>query len=106
MQGRNDQYANLLGCPPDQSHLECFRAQTPQALVEAATALNEDRTANGGLGWAERAGFVPAIDGVTLTDNISNLYEAGKFAKVPLIVVSAPSPRRHRRLTRLAGSYD
>jgi len=51
-------------------------------LVNASTALGKQRTTDTNLSYP---GFLPTIDGVTLTNTVSRLFKAGKIANVPVI---------------------
>ncbi|KAH8923664.1 alpha/beta-hydrolase [Atractiella rhizophila] len=76
---RNAAIAAVLNCPSSSSQLACFRKANASDFVNAVLSVN------GGGKWGGNSGFVPTVDGYTLTDTVTRLFQSGKFAKVPMI---------------------
>ncbi|GAA5864563.1 hypothetical protein JCM8547_005581 [Rhodosporidiobolus lusitaniae] len=86
---RNDAFAASLNCTDSAStkegaakQLACMRKVPAEAIRLAALDL-DDTTQEDGSAWP---GWLPSIDGKTLTDQPSRLYREGKVAKVSVIV--------------------
>ncbi|KAK7033929.1 hypothetical protein VNI00_012553 [Paramarasmius palmivorus] len=77
---RNDRLAEILGCDTI-PQLQCFRDASVETFVNATRTLDSLTDANG----LSYGGFLPTIDGITLTDSITNLWKDGKVAKIPFI---------------------
>ncbi|KAJ7098313.1 Alpha/Beta hydrolase protein [Mycena epipterygia] len=78
---RNDRLYSLLNCTAPTTTLACFRNASATDFVAATNSLSSLTNAEG-LAFG---GFLPSIDGVTLTDTISKLWLKGKIASVPFI---------------------
>ncbi|KAF9483208.1 EstA protein [Pholiota conissans] len=75
-------YANHAGCGQgtDTQKIACLRKASVSAL-----AMAQDAASTSAFGSGYKA-FHPVIDGKVLTDFPTKLIQAGKFAKVPLMV--------------------
>ncbi|KAJ7462028.1 Alpha/Beta hydrolase protein [Mycena latifolia] len=78
---RNDKLYSLLNCTAPTPTLACFRNASASNFVAAANSLSSLKNSQG-LAFG---GFLPSVDGVTLTDTITKLWLKGKIAKVPFI---------------------
>ncbi|KAF9466758.1 Carboxylesterase family-domain-containing protein [Collybia nuda] len=78
---RNNKLAEILGCSGTTSQIACFRNASPADFVKATDSLSMMKSSNGLV----FGGFLPTIDGVTLTDTVTKLLQKGKFAQVPFI---------------------
>ncbi|KAJ6532702.1 Alpha/Beta hydrolase protein, partial [Mycena vulgaris] len=78
---RNDKLYSLLNCIAPTTTLACFRKTSPADFVAATNVLSSLQNSQG-LAFG---GFLPSVDGVTLTDTITKLWLKGKIASVPFI---------------------
>ncbi|GAA5864578.1 hypothetical protein JCM8547_005587 [Rhodosporidiobolus lusitaniae] len=85
---RNDAFARLVNCTDSAStkegaakQLACLR-QVPAETIRLAALDFKETTQEDGYAWT---GWLPSIDGKTLTDQPSRLFGDGKVAKVPVI---------------------
>ncbi|GAA5931909.1 hypothetical protein JCM3775_000075 [Rhodotorula graminis] len=85
---RNDAFARLVNCSDSAStqdgakkQLECMRA-VPAEKIRLAALDFAKTTQDNGFSWP---GWLPSIDGKTLTDQPIRLLNKGKIAKVPVI---------------------
>ena len=95
---RNAALATQLNCTSSEIQLACLRNVSASDFVNAALSVTAERT-NGYVlrtcrsEWllmllhsvATYGGFLPTIDGKTLTDTITKLFQNGKIAKVPTL---------------------
>lgn len=85
---RNAEYFRLLNCTTGQGQLECFKSVPVSSLVNAYNSLSRYRATSGifqNRTFGSSAAFLPMIDGVTLTDTITQLFKKGKTANVPVL---------------------
>lgn len=73
-----EQLAAILGCDTAPDILEAMRGKTPEELIEAANAVEND-----GLGLGN---FNPVIDGWAIPENQSKLFAEGEQMKIPLMI--------------------
>ncbi|GAA5821400.1 hypothetical protein JCM3770_003505 [Rhodotorula araucariae] len=85
---RNDAFARLVNCTDSAStkdgakkQLACMR-KVPAEAIRLASLDFAKTTPDSGFAWP---GWVPSVDGVTLTDQPIRLFNQGKVAKVPVI---------------------
>ncbi|BGP48330.1 hypothetical protein JCM10450v2_004202 [Rhodotorula kratochvilovae] len=85
---RNDAFARLVNCTDSATtqdgakrQLACLR-KVPAETIRLASLDFAKTTQDNGFAWP---GWVPSVDGVTLTDQPIRLFNQGKAAKVPVI---------------------
>ncbi|GAA6040940.1 hypothetical protein JCM8097_003198 [Rhodosporidiobolus ruineniae] len=85
---RNDAFAASVNCTDSAStkeggkkQLACLR-KVPAETIRLAALDFAEGTPNNGFAWQ---GWLPSIDGKTLTDQPTTLYRSGKIAKVPVL---------------------
>jgi para-nitrobenzyl esterase len=76
--------AQRLGCDKDPDPAACMRSKSAQEILSAAQPIIA------GLVFSEKQGFPfePNVDGWAIPEDPSDLFEAGKQAKIPIIAGS------------------
>jgi len=78
---RNNAFAASVNCTDVSAQLECMRALPAETIRLAALDFADTTDPSGGP-WG---GWLPSVDGISLTDHSVNLYREGKIAPVAVM---------------------
>ncbi|GAA5901149.1 hypothetical protein JCM6882_006130 [Rhodosporidiobolus microsporus] len=108
---RNDAFAALVNCTDSaatkegaKKQLACMR-KVPAETIRVVSLQFKETKDDQGFSWP---GWLPAIDGKSLTDQPSRLFRSGKIAKVPVLSAHTTNeivrliPHPNSNFTRLA----